>query len=486
MNFASMAFLLFFAAFLPVYLLCKPQPRLYLLLCANWFFYAWYKPPLLALLLATTALDFAAGLWLERLRRPAARKLLLVASVTVNLGVLFFFKYAAFAASALNGAFQRGGLAVHLPVIAVLLPLGISFYTFHSISYMADIHLGRIRAERDFRKYALYVCFFPLLVAGPIERASHLLPQFHGTPRPFDAERFLSGLGRMILGFWKKLVIADALAFQVARAYAFPEDHSGGTLLFATYAFAFQIYCDFSGYSDIALGAARMLGFDLKENFRAPYFAATLTDFWRRWHISLSTWLRDYLYIPLGGSRGGLAKTCLNLVITMALGGLWHGAAWTFILWGVLHGLVLAAEKLLGLPDRLRAIGGRSPARGRLARVLARILVFHVVCLGWVFFRAQDLHDAFAILSRIADPGSLFRVEINDRSMMLGAWPQLALLLGFEALRGRIHGDAALARWRALRSPVRVALASAFHSALLLAIVLWGVEAGSRFIYFQF
>jgi alginate O-acetyltransferase complex protein AlgI len=486
-NFASLEFLLFFAAFVPVFFALPRGARLPFLLAGSWFFYAWWNPAYLLLLAATTGLDYAAGRAIFRLRGRPVANLILAASVGLNLAVLFAFKYAAFVSTSLNALLKISGASfagVALPVPHWVLPLGISFYTFHSISYMVDVRRGRIAAERDFLRYALYVCFFPLLVAGPIERAGHLIPQFSGNRR-FDAGMFASGFTQVLMGFWKKLVIADALGFAVERSFSSPSDYAGGTLLLAVYAFAFQIYCDFSGYSDIALGTARMLGYDLSENFRAPYLSSSLTNFWRRWHVSLSSWLRDYVYIPLGGGRAGTVATCRNLLVTMLLGGLWHGAAWTFVLWGLLHGLWLCAEKLFSIPDRLARLPAGS-ASGWLLRLAAGIVVFHIVCLGWIFFRAESMPDAWLILTRIFDPASLSQFRVIDRNMVVTAAAHLLLLLALEGFwRGR-DGSLAIFRPRMPRTRTAWVRIMAFNLFCIVSILLFGVETGSHFIYFQF
>jgi len=278
----------------------------------------------------------------------------------------------------------------------------------------------------------------------------------------------------------------------VQRIFSSPSDYTGGTLLFATYAFAFQIYCDFSGYTDIALGTARMMGFELSENFQTPYFAVSLTGFWRRWHISLSTWLRDYLYIPLGGNRHRRAKTYRNILVTMVLGGLWHGAAWTFIFWGALHGLWLCLEKLLRLPEKWLEACRRSPLKRRLFRLVGVIVTFHVVCLGWIFFRAGSLKDAFTILSHLIKPESLLQFHFTDRVALLEALPALLLLVGLDLFWLRRNGFS-MAFQKLFARPVGISgWASGFFAPLLInafliiTLILFGVEGGSRFIYFQF
>jgi D-alanyl-lipoteichoic acid acyltransferase DltB (MBOAT superfamily) len=346
--------------------------------------------------------------------------------------------------------------------------VGISFYTFQTLSYTIDVYRGRISPTRNLLDFALFVAFFPQLVAGPIERASRLLPQL-ARERPLTARGLASGAWLAGWGLFKKVVIADNLAPLVDEVYAPGANPAAGEVLLATYAFAFQIYCDFSGYTDIARGVARMFGIDLMLNFRLPYLATAPSDFWRRWHISLSTWLRDYLYIPLGGNRGGRARTLRNLMLTMLLGGLWHGAAWTFVCWGAYHGVLLVAERVW----RRR---GRSARVGAARRALAVAGTFHAVCLGWLFFRADSL----------AGVGSLLRALGSDPHWGLAlSWlPSLGLLL-----LPLLLGELAMLRGDRAEVPLPVGrlARSGAVAALLLAFLLFAdVRGGRPFVYFQF
>jgi len=460
-----------YAFFLPVVaLLYASAPRgarWALLLAASYAFYATWNASYLLLLLASTALDYTVARQLARTRSAPARRALLGLSIAGNLGMLFTFKYWGFAAMAL------GQLGVRVPRLDVLLPVGISFYTFQTLGYAIDVYRGA-RPERHAGWFALYVAFFPQLVAGPIERAGRLLPQLRRAP-DLEWARVCSGLELVLWGLFKKVVIADRLALYVDAVYGNPGLQSPGSALLATYAFAIQIWCDFAGYTDIARGSARIFGVELMENFRAPYFARGVQDFWRRWHVSLSTWLRDYLYIPLGGSRQGAARTARNLMLTMLLGGLWHGASWTFVVWGGLHGVFLVAARASApLRERLWAASGLPDA---LRAGLARLVTFHLVCLAWVFFRAETLADATALLGSLAGP---WRAPAVDASVFAHALLGLALLIPVEIARER--GSDVRARLAALPLPLRWAS----WYALIFAVVLLGVDGGSQFIYFQF
>ena len=366
------------------------------------------------------------------------------------------------------------GASARLPRLDVLLPVGISFYTFQTLSYTIDLYRGRIPVERHLGRFALYVAFFPQLVAGPIERASHLLPQLR-SERHVDWARLTSGLQLVAWGLFKKIVIADRLGLYVDTIYQNVGAHGGASQLLATYAFAFQIYCDFSGYSDIAVGSAQVLGYDLTRNFRQPYFATSITDFWRRWHISLSSWLRDYLYIPLGGNRLGVSRTYVNLLITMLLGGLWHGASWNFVIWGALHGVLLSLSRAtLPIRDQLYA---RAGLPCWLRDSVRMFITFHLVCVGWIFFRARTLGDAISVLSGISsDWGTLF----VDASVFLHGALGVCVLLVVQIVQVRLGST----RTAIERLPIVVRWVLWY--ALIAAIVLLGVEGGSQFIYFQF
>jgi len=397
--------------------------RKVLLTTASLLFYSAWRWPYVSLLLFSTVLDYNCARSIHRAATQGRRVFFLVVSMVGNLGVLGIFKYTNFLLENVESLLGVTGLQMELGPLSIILPLGISFYTFQTMSYTIDVYRGRLQPRDSLLDVALFVSFFPQLVAGPIMRANHFMPQLE-REHTWDAARAKSGLLLMLWGMGKKLLIADALAPIVEQAYAQPEAFSGWALLVATYCFAFQIYCDFSGYSDLAIGAARVLGFDVPLNFNRPYFATNITTFWRRWHISLSTWLRDYLYISLGGNRLGRWRTLVNLMLTMLLGGLWHGASWNFVIWGGIHGGMLVLHKLwLWKRGQAKAVDTTRPVRW----VILTAINFHLVCVTWVFFRAGTLDQALAVLGRIVDwaPGlmvpSLFPAVLIPALLMVQA-----------------------------------------------------------------
>jgi D-alanyl-lipoteichoic acid acyltransferase DltB (MBOAT superfamily) len=390
MTFVSIEFV---CLFLAVFVLYFHLPRTYrnpLLLVASAIFYMWWRPVYILIILFSVTVDYFIALKLEH-GKAGTRKLLLTVSLVTNLGLLFFFKYYEFAAENLRGLLGWAQIPWQPPVLNLILPIGISFHTFQALSYTIDVYRGQIPVERNLLKLWLYVLFFPQLVAGPIERAGRLLPQFD-EDHAWDGERVKSGLRLILWGFVKKAAVADRLAILVDPVFQFPNRFAGLPLLLAMWGFSFEIYADFSGYSDIAVGTARVLGFRLMENFRQPYFAAGIGEFWRRWHISLSTWFRDYLYIPLGGSRKGPVVEAGAILATFVLSGLWHGARWTFVVWGAYHGLLLLLSHAIRSSKRL-ILGLSSWAQA--------FITFNLVSVGWVFFRAPSLTDAGTILSRM-------------------------------------------------------------------------------------
>jgi alginate O-acetyltransferase complex protein AlgI len=387
---------LVFVGFITVVFLIYPRLRFrqqnLFLLFASYFFYGYWDWRFTSLLLISTVVDFFVGRNVYLSSDHKKRKLLLIISIATNLGILGFFKYFNFFVDSAGIFLATFGLDPHAPVLRIILPVGISFYTFQTMSYTIDIYRRKLKPTNNFIDFALFVSFFPQLVAGPIERAKNLLPQI-STPRKMHRDNVLTGLNLVLLGFFKKVAISDSLSPIVESIFSSPAEMSSGQLLTGIYAFSLQIYGDFSGYTDIARGIALILGFRIMENFNAPYLSRNITEFWRRWHISLSTWLRDYLYIPLGGNRRGKLFTYRNLMITMFLGGLWHGAAWTFVIWGVLHGAYLSVHRMLlkgNKPDLLwpNSIGGW------IVDFIKIFLTFHLVALTWVFFRAPDFHNA--------------------------------------------------------------------------------------------
>jgi alginate O-acetyltransferase complex protein AlgI len=480
MLFNSFDFAIFLVVVLAVYFALQRGGHRMLqnrfLLVMSYVFYAAWDWRFTLLIALSTVVDYQVALALSRARDPARRRVLISTSLAVNLGLLGFFKYAGFFAQSLEDLFQVFGVVIPDFALEVLLPVGISFYTFQTLSYTIDVYRGNLQPTRDFFDFALFVAFFPQLVAGPIERASTFLPQI-AKPRDPSWQRFSSGAWLIYWGTFKKVVIADNLAKLVDHVYsgsaAGGGDVTGVEMWLAVYAFTWQIYCDFSGYTDIARGVARIMGFDLMLNFRLPYFATSPANFWQRWHISLSTWLRDYLFLSLGGNSRGPRRAAFNLGLTMLLGGLWHGAAWPFVLWGAFHGLLLMLHRLcLPLLTRVNPTG----EAGRWLWQGVRIVVtFHFIAFGLMIFRSDSLSHIIANTAILFGPMSW--------SAGAGWLAPLALLLAPLALvqlAQAATGDLeVMLRWT---WPVRLAL----YTVLALLIVLLGEDGGNPFIYFQF
>lgn len=386
-----MQFALFFAVVLPLSWALMPRQRLWrpFILAASYYFYAAADWHYVFLLAGSTVVNQAAATVITRQPSAKVRKAVLTAAITLDLGTLGVFKYLDFFSDSLSSS-----LGLSLGLLHLVLPVGVSFYTFQAISYVVDVHRGRTPLAKPL-DYAIYASFFPHLVAGPIVRASEFVPQLSG---PRDSHRIPTAraFGLIAGGLVKKMVVADMIGTKLVEpVFGTPQAHNGAETLMAIYGYAIQIYCDFSAYTDMAIGLALLLGFRFPDNFDRPYTARSLQDFWRRWHMTLSRWLRDYLYIPLGGNRGGSVKTYRNLMLTMLLGGLWHGAAWTFVMWGGIHGVGLAVER--AWPFTANAMRFPTPVKNAVGRVVT----FHVVCLAWVFFRAPDVGTAFAVLGRL-------------------------------------------------------------------------------------
>jgi len=442
------------------------------LLAASYLFYGWWDWRFLSLILISSLVDYIAALGLARSEGKAARRALLFMSLAANLGMLGFFKYYNFFVDSFVGLFASFGVHLQSRTLNVILPVGISFYTFQTLSYTLDVYRRRLEPTRDFVAFFAFVSFFPQLVAGPIERASNLLPQFL-KPRRFERAAAVDGLRQMLFGLFKKIVIADGCGVIVDKVFAGFGDLGGSTLLVAIVCFAFQIYADFSGYSDVAIGVARLLGFDLMRNFAYPYFARDIAEFWRRWHISLSTWFRDYVFIPLGGSRGDIWRTTRNIIITFTVSGLWHGANWTFVVWGFLNGVYYIP---IMLRSRQKAHVGVVasdrwlPSAGEAAGMA---MTFGATLVAWVFFRADTLGQAVSYLNRMFS-ATLFSLPSLGKKEMI--W--IALLAIFEWMqRKKQHalqvGDLPVGlRW-ALYWGISYALLSSF-------------SGGREFIYFQF
>lgn len=461
MVFNSLDFLLFICVVLPLYWVTPVRFRWALLLPAGMFFYGYWKAWYLSLLGVTILIDYGCGRLLSQTADPARRKWILAASITANLGLLAYFKYANF--------FSQSVLGQNLH--QWVLPVGISFYTFQSMAYTIDVYRKQMSAERNLGVFASFVTYFPHLVAGPIVRSSVLLTQVKAGGR-FDPEKFAAGFQLALWGLFKKVVIADRCAIYVDQVFGDLHVYHGQAIWVALYLFALQIYCDFSGYTDIARGVSRILGIEIPLNFRRPYFATSMTDFWRRWHISLSTWLRDYLYIPLGGNRKGAARTYFNLIITMLLGGLWHGANWTFVVWGAYHGVLLAMEKML------------APAQAAMPFLKSKFLTpvkvaatFHLALLGWLFFRVQNVSDiTYALREMWGFQGPFEANPMIFFNLGLG-------LAGLVVMEGLQEYGIPWGQWYR-RSPLPAKFAYAY--VLIFMVILFGVEKGAQFIYFQF
>jgi alginate O-acetyltransferase complex protein AlgI len=484
-----------------------------LLLAASYVFYASAGPEYLLWIAASTLIGYVVGIQMAKTTVRPIRSGLLAFGIVSNLGLLFAAKYLNFANDSLRAVLSAFNVSYNVPVVKMVLPVGISFYTFQTIGYAIDVHRGKIEPERHLGYYALFVSFFPKLVAGPIERAGHLLPQFR-THRGFDASRVVSGLRLALWGMFKKVVIADRLAVYVDGVYGRPADYTGLPILVAILFFAIQIYCDFSGYSDIAIGVARVMGYDLTPNFMQPYFATSIAEFWRRWHMSLSGWFRDYVYIPLGGNRVPKWRWYVNLMIVFVASGLWHGASWTFVLWGGLHGLYYLVEIWA---KRIVDRGAQRRTRVRLhleirpvlRNGIAGLVTFVLVCFAWVFFRANSISDAFMLIGNLvrsapSTPPLASVLAPWESAMGLSAVgsPGLELAFSFALIALLAIVDWGQARTASTTLDTdgipgwpwmhrfcmtrRVWIRWAVYLALALAVLNLGVRQGTPFVYMQF
>ena len=476
MLFNSFGFLAFFPVVCLVYFrLRNNRWRIPFLLLASYYFYMSWKPVYALLILTSTVLTYGCGLLVERYAGNRRRqKGFLVASLVINFGILFLYKYYNFLGENITALLDTCGLAWQVPRLDVLLPVGISFYTFQAVGYSIDVYRGTIRAVRNFATYALFVSFFPQLVAGPIERAGSMLPQFHAPARRFNYESVRSGLIDMAIGLFKKVVIADRIAIYIDTVYSNPESAAGLPALLAVVFFAFQLYIDFSAYTQIAIGAARVMGFHLNANFRHPYLAGSFKDFWSRWHITLTNWFRDYLYIPLGGNRKGRARAIVNTLVVFAVSGLWHGASWNFAIWGLLNGLALAVfDKVLHLEPH--------HAAGRAAY---RLFVVAYWTLTLVFFRAADFHQAMQVFGSLgfANGKSLTDFGLGNIELIFSVVMLVALMVA-EALseHKREHFTNLLQKHFLLRWPIYILLVLG-----IIYLGVYGNGSDASFIYFQF
>jgi D-alanyl-lipoteichoic acid acyltransferase DltB (MBOAT superfamily) len=465
-----------YALFLPIVVLLywrlKHREQNVLLLVASYLFYGAWDYRFLGLLLLSTVVDYHVGLRIGEAREHRVRKRWLLLSLAVNLGILGFFKYCNFFVDSAAVFVHHFGLHANVPTLRILLPVGISFYTFQELSYTIDVFRGKREPVSSWLVFAVYVAYFPHLVAGPIQRAHGLLPQIERPRERVRSEQIRSGLFLILLGLFRKIVIADALAPYVNQAFSSAGTASAVKLLVGVWAFALQIYGDFAGYTDIARGSSRLMGIELMENFRQPYLSRNITAFWRTWHISLSSWLRDYLYVPLGGNRRGRWTTYRNLMLTMLLGGLWHGAAWTFVVWGGLHGAFLIGHRLArrGAPE-----GAEAPPFG-WRDVVPAFVTFNLACVAWIFFRAQSFHQAFTYLSGIATlrPGPH---DINAIAMLLVA-ASASFFIDVVQRNGGTP-DAVFLHWPAVAR-------GALYGGLAVAILIFSGATVVPFIYFRF
>lgn len=484
MLFNSNAFYIFFPIVFTVYWIIPAKYRWGVLLISSYYFYMSWNIKYVTLILTTTLVSYCAALLMERTESRRKKKLCLTSALLISFGILFFFKYFNFLSKSVTDVLQSFAIPVGQATLNLMLPVGISFYTFQTLSYVIDVYRGEVKACRHFGKYATFISFFPQLVAGPIERTRNLLPQIEGE-HTFHTEKGIRGAKMIAWGFFKKIAIADTVAIYVDTVYNAAESFTGFPLLLATVLFTFQIYCDFSGYSDIAVGTAGLLDIDLMINFKSPYFSASIREFWSRWHISLSTWFRDYVYIPLGGNRRGPWRTRWNLLVTFLVSGLWHGADWTYVLWGGIHGLGQILEREWNRMFRI------DPNKKTWLKMGCTFLF---VSVTWIFFRANTISDAGYILTHlfdgITDPKAYLTdgyhafqhagmVQVSGLSTLIISFLCILILL----LHDRLNQTKDVwARIGGLKKPLRYALYF-----LLLFIILYSRQLGEyEFVYFQF
>ncbi len=469
MTFTTITFLIFFVLFFGIYWLLAPKKKNFrnlLILMASYLFYGWWDWRFLGLLFFSSMVDFSAGLLMDRTSNQQKRKLYLAFSLIVNLGMLGFFKYCDFFITSFSDLLHAFGYNGSVNTLKIILPVGISFYTFQSLSYGLDVYYKRLKPTKNIIEFLAFVSFFPQLVAGPIERATHLLPQFAGTKK-FEYSQGITGLRMILWGLFKKMVIADSLAVFANQFFNAPLEFDSISAWIGVLAFAFQIYCDFSGYSDIAIGTAKLLGFDLMINFRTPYFSRSFTEFWQRWHISLSTWFRDYVFIPLGGNKGTLFRYIINIMITFLLSGFWHGAKYTFIIWGAMHGLFLVQEKII---QKYFPKFKWFP-----------FVVFITVILCWVPFRAKDtwqMADVYHTLFNFnfSFDKFIYPLNIHNSSLLIvfGLFIIAERWMNKNTFAEKIVSIPKVLRWT-------------IYYLLILCIFLFGdFNNAPSFIYFQF
>ena len=490
MVFNSLEFLIFYPAVLLMYFLAPQKWRWVLLLAASYYFYLSWNVELVFLIVFTTAVSYVSALVIEKKRDGTVARLCLCATLVVSLGILFFYKYFDFLAGSVTAVANRFGAGWAPFSLGLMLPVGISFYTFQTLSYVIDVYRGDLPAERHFGYYALYVSFFPQLVAGPIERPENLLPQLRADHK-FSRDDTAAGLRLMLTGFFKKIAVADLCAAYVVPVFSEPEHANGMSVILAAVLFAFQIYGDFAGYTDIAIGCARVMGIKLMKNFDRPYTAESIKEFWARWHISLSSWFRDYLYIPLGGNRCSKARHLCNLMTVFLVSGLWHGAAWTYVIWGALHGFyqvvgILTKKLRAGIYDRLR-IDRSSPA----ARLWRQGVTFVLVTFAWIFFRANSISDIGTLLARlfgawtfggnIAAACGIMGLTLPGAAACISAITAMCLLDKYGEYDAPVHSET-----RTHRLLTAAKYASLIWAIAFAWLILLDGDVASSFIYFQF
>lgn len=485
MTFNSIGFLIFLPIVSLLYFLLPKRCTWVLLLAASYFFYGYWNWKLLYLILFTTFVSYICSILIEKTDSVKKRRLLLVITLVVCLGVLFFYKYYGFLGDTVNGISSLFGGGAVLPDLNLILPVGISFFTFQTLSYVIDVYRGSIKAEKHFGYYALFVSFFPQLVAGPIERPENLLPQLKAKNK-FDKENLFAGLSKMSVGFFKKIVVADILAEYVNAVFNNAAGATGPSVVLATVLFSAQIYCDFSGYTDIATGCARILGIKLMKNFDRPYKARSIREFWRRWHISLTSWFTDYLYIPLGGSRRGNTRRMINIMIVFLVSGLWHGARWTFVIWGGLHGLFQIVSHLTKKPREALWAKLKINTESKIFALWQRFLTFALICFSWIFFRGNSFSDVGLLLGALGK-----------------GWGFSQVLASFDAIGFNVLAAVAaclsvivMSRLDKITDSAPCELESAKKGFVTLAYLVWtvavawllllSVGGSSSFVYFQF
>lgn len=479
MLFNSLSFAIFLPIVFILYWAIPDKYRWIVLFISSYYFYMSWNVKYVALILFTTVISYGCALGLERVQQQQKKKLLIVSTLVASLGCLFFFKYFNFASKSVAELLNLCTIKVHPVTLNLLLPVGISFYTFQTLGYVIDVYRGEVKAEKHFGKYATFIAFFPQLVAGPIERTKNLLPQIVGEHK-FNYEKATAGLRLMAWGFFKKMVVADTLAVYIDTVYDNLHSYTGFPLLVVSLLFSVQIYCDFAGYSDIAIGTAKLFDVDLMKNFDSPYFSASVKEFWARWHISLSTWFRDYVYIPLGGNRVSKGKNARNLMVTFLVSGLWHGANWTYVIWGGIHGAVQVIEKFLFPKNKSQ--------QGKAGWWCKVVVTFFFCTFAWIFFRASTLSDAIYVITHMfAGIGNLGAYTANiftllglDKITLIGMVISLLLLAWFDY---RSLKENVLEQLSEKKTWIRWMIYVIF---ILFLIFNIPVTSGQEFIYFQF